>query len=217
MRQRKVKNEAERLAALEYLQVKNSGELRGRWKDFLREKNDSFLGQIYLEAGCGRGHFLAALGEAHPNRFYLGAEGRSSVVLRAMELVRDRDLANVLFIPEFIIDMESYFDDAELSGVYLNFSDPWPKARHAKRRLTYRSYLEGYQRALVPGGFIEFKTDSEALFTFTLEECRAVGLTVEECTFDLHRSCLPARLITTQYENRFLLLGKPIHYCRLRV
>lgn len=217
MRQRKVKNEELRLVALEYLQIRDGPELRGGWRDFLKVKNDRFSGEIYLEAGCGRGHFLAALAEANPSHFYLGAEGRSSVVLRAMELARDKELANVLFIPEFIIDVESYFADSELAGIYLNFSDPWPKARHAKRRLTHRNYLKGYKQALVPGGFIEFKTDSEALFDFTLEECRAVGLTVEECTGDLHRSDLPARLITTQYENRFRLLGKPIHYCRIRV
>ncbi|MGI6733713.1 MAG: tRNA (guanosine(46)-N7)-methyltransferase TrmB [Anaerovoracaceae bacterium] len=217
MRQRKVKNEEARLAALEYLQIKDSRELRGRWRDFLKEKNNSFSGEICLEVGCGRGHFLAAKGEANPSVFYLGAEGRSSVVLRAMELIRDRELANVLFIPEFIIDVESFFAEGELAGIYLNFSDPWPKKRHAKRRLTHRDYLKGYRQALVPGGFIEFKTDSEALFDFTLEECEAVGLTIEECTRDLHKSDLPARLVTTQYEERFRLLGKPIHYCRIRV
>ncbi len=217
MRQRKVKNEKERLAALADLQVENGRELPGGWADFIKEKNPAFSGKIYLEAGCGRGHFLAALGEAHPDDFYIGAEGRSSVVLRAMELIREREVSNVLFIPEFIMDMEDYFSRNELSGIYLNFSDPWPKARHAKRRLTYREYLKGYQRALVPGGFIEFKTDSEELFNFTLEECHAVGLVVEESTGDLHKSDLPARLITTQYENRFRLLGKPIFYCRIRV
>jgi len=217
MRQRKVKNEEQRLAALEYLQVKNGLDLPGRWTDFLKERNESFDGEVYLEAGCGRGHFLAALGAANPNCYYLGAEGRSSVVLRAMELIHDRDLKNVLFIPEFILNVDGFFAENELSGIYLNFSDPWPKARHAKRRLTYRDYLKGYKRALIPGGFIEFKTDSKELFEFTLEECEAVELAIEEYTEDLHRSDLSARHITTQYENRFRLLGKPIHYCRIRV
>ena len=157
MRQRKVKNEEARLAALEYLQIKDSRELRGRWRDFLKEKNNSFSGEICLEVGCGRGHFLAAKGEANPSVFYLGAEGRSSVVLRAMELIRDRELANVLFIPEFIIDVESFFAEGELAGIYLNFSDPWPKKRHAKRRLTHRDYLKGYRQALVPGGLLNLR------------------------------------------------------------
>ncbi len=217
MRQRKVKNEAERLAALEHLQVKNSRDLPGSWAYFCRDKNAKFSGDIYLEAGCGRGHFLAALGDAHPENFYIGAEGRSSVVLRAMELIQEKELSNVLFIPDFIIHMENHFGEGELSGIYLNFSDPWPKARHASRRLTHRDYLKGYRQALKPGGFIEFKTDSQDLFEFTLEECRATELNIEEISRDLHKSDLPARLITTQYENRFRLLGKPIQYCRIRV
>ncbi|GAB1476269.1 tRNA (guanosine(46)-N7)-methyltransferase TrmB [Bacillota bacterium] len=217
MRQRKVKNEGERLASLEYLQVKNSKELSGSWRSFLKEKNADFSGKIYLEAGCGRGHFLSALAEANPENFYIGAEGRSSVVLRAMELIRDKELQNVLFIPEFIIHMESHFSEGELSGIYLNFSDPWPKARHASRRLTHRDYLKGYRQALSPGGFIEFKTDSVDLFEFTLAECKAAELSLEEISRDLHKSDLPARLVTTQYENRFRLLGKPIHYCRIRI
>jgi tRNA (guanine-N7-)-methyltransferase len=217
MRQRKVKNEQVRLASLEYLQVQNSSEIRSRWSEFLKEKNSAFKGDIYLEAGCGRGHFLAALAAEHPGNFYLGAEGRSSVVLRGLELVRDKALDNVLYIPEFILDIETFFADSELAGIYLNFSDPWPKARHTKRRLTHRDYLKGYKKVLVPGGFIEFKTDSLALFDFTLDECRAAGLAIEECTEDLHRSGLPARLVTTQYEDRFRLLGKPIRYCRIRI
>ncbi|HQC82768.1 MAG TPA: tRNA (guanosine(46)-N7)-methyltransferase TrmB, partial [Bacillota bacterium] len=214
---RKVKNEAIRLAAVEYLQIKNGQEILGRWRDFLKEKNHDFTGGIFLEIGCGRGHFLASMGEANPNHFYLGAEGRSSVVLKAMELIQEKELANVLFIPEFILDIESYFAEGELTGIYLNFSDPWPKKRHTKRRLTNRKYLAGYRHVLAPGGFIEFKTDSDEFFDFTLEECSEAGLTVEESTRDLHNTDLPARLVTTQYEELFRSLGKPIHYCRIRV
>ena len=217
MRQRKVKNEAIRLAAVEYLQIKNGQEILGRWRDFLKEKNHDFTGGIFLEIGCGRGHFLASMGEANPNHFYLGAEGRSSVVLKAMELIQEKELVNVLFIPEFILDIESYFAEGELTGIYLNFSDPWPKKRHTKRRLTNRKYLAGYRHVLAPGGFIEFKTDSDEFFDFTLEECSEAGLTVEESTRDLHNTDLPARLVTTQYEELFRSLGKPIHYCRIRV
>lgn len=217
MRQRKVKNEEQRLAAMEHMQIKNSREICGQWSTFIKEKLDPFNGNIYLEAGCGRGHFLAALAGSDTRSFYLGAEGRSSVVLRAMELISDKELENVLFIPEFIIDIEDYFAEGELAGIYLNFSDPWPKARHAKRRLTHRNYLTGYKQVLAPGGFVEFKTDSGALFEFTLEECRAVGFTIVELSRDLHKSDLSARLITSQYENRFRLLGKPIYYCKITV
>jgi tRNA (guanine-N7-)-methyltransferase len=210
-----VKNQEERLLAMLSLQLPDNRDIRGRWRSCLEGINEDFKGEIYLEIGCGRGHFLAALGEANPSDFYLGVEGRGSVALRAMELIKENGLNNVLFIPEFILDVNEHFAQGELSGIYLNFSDPWPKARHAKRRLTHRNYLRGYSRALKPDGFIEVKTDSKELFEFTLKECGEIGLAIEEISNDLHKSHLSARLVTTQYENRFRLLGKPIYYCRI--
>ncbi|MDD3349842.1 MAG: tRNA (guanosine(46)-N7)-methyltransferase TrmB [Eubacteriales bacterium] len=210
MRQRKVKHEAERLAALDRYAVSNGTEIKGTWNKLFPKE-----GPLFLELGCGRGHFLAAHAEAEPTANFIGCEGRSSIVLRAMELIDKKEIKNALFIPDFILRMEDYYEPGELSGVYLNFSDPWPKARHAKRRLTHRSYLLGYQKALCEGGFIEFKTDNQDLFDFTLEECAAIGFTISESTRDLHKTELPARLIQTQYEHRFRLLGKPICYCRI--
>ena len=232
MRQRKVKNEAERLAALSGFAAGSGVVYKGRWREeFLaRTGGAQKVGspcleaeappapaerKLFLELGCGRGHFLAAHAADNPESFYVGAEGRSSIVLRAMELAEERALSNVLFITDYILRMEDFFEKGELSGIYLNFSDPWPKARHAKRRLTHRSYLQGYREALAPGGFIECKTDNPELFDFTLEECAIAGLTITECSRDLHKTDLSARLITTQYEHRFRLLGKPIHYCRM--
>ncbi len=210
MRQRKVKHETERLAALERYSVSDGTERKGQWAELFSEK-----GPLFLELGCGRGHFLAAHAAARPDFCYIGCEGRSSIVLRAMELIAQKDIKNVLFIPDFILRMDDYFAAGELSGIYLNFSDPWPKVRHAKRRLTHRSYLLGYQKAVCEGGFIEFKTDNQELFDFTLEECEAVGFAIAESTRDLHKTELPARLIQTQYEHRFRLLGKPTCYCRI--
>jgi len=210
LRQRKVKHEAERLAALERYSVHNGMEQKGNWLELFPAQ-----GPLFLELGCGRGHFISEHAESDREAFFIGCEGRSSIVLRAMELIDEKGLDNVLFIPDFIIRVGDYFAPGELSGVYLNFSDPWPKARHAKRRLTHRSYLLGYKEALCPGGFIEFKTDNQELFDFTLEECHGAGLVVAECTRDLHKTDLPARLIQTQYERRFRLLGKPICYCRI--
>lgn len=217
MRQRKVKNEAQRIENLEHLLVRDCKRFKNEWEKLLREKLDCFDGEIYLELGCGRGHFIADLAEANPCSFFLGVEGRSSVVLRAMELIDEKKLDNVLFIPEFIIHMENHFGKEELSGIYLNFSDPWPKSRHKRRRLTHSDYLKAYKLALKGGGFIEFKTDSENLFDFTIEECESLGLNISMLSRDLHNSDLSARHITTQYENRFRLLGRPIHYCRIVV
>ncbi|MDD2215245.1 MAG: tRNA (guanosine(46)-N7)-methyltransferase TrmB [Eubacteriales bacterium] len=217
MRQRKVKNEAERLAALEEYMIREAIELKGRWNDYLRQMNQGFKRSIFLELGCGRGHFLVAHAEQNPEDFYIGAEGRSSIVLRALELIQENKLLNALCIPDYIENIEDYFAEDELSGIYLNFSDPWPKARHAKRRLTHRRYLEGYKRVLKRGSFIEIKTDNDDFFNFTLEECYACGLTIKEHTQDLHKTNLSARLITTQYEERFRLLKKSINYCKIMI
>lgn len=208
MRQRKVKNEEERLKALESYMIQNSTELKGSW-------HDVFNGDIYLELGCGRGHFLIAKAKQSPCAFYIGAEGRSSIVLRALEKIAEEELTNVRCIPEYINDIEDLFAEGELSGIYLNFSDPWPKERHAKRRLTHRRYLSGYKKVIKKGGFIEIKTDNDDLFDFTLREAGNCGLDVTELTRDLHKTDLPARLITTQYEERFRLLRKSINYCKI--
>lgn len=208
MRQRKVKNEEERLKALESYMIQNSIELKGSWQDVFNE-------DIYLELGCGRGHFLIAKAKQNPCDFYIGAEGRSSIVLRALEKIAEVGLSNVRCIPEYINNIEDHFDEGELSGIYLNFSDPWPKERHAKRRLTHRRYLSGYKKVIKKGGFIEIKTDNDDLFDFTLQEAGNCGLDVIELTRDLHKTDLPARLITTQYEERFRLLRKSINYCKI--
>ena len=243
MRQRKVKNEAARLEALDHLQIKNSKDLPGKWREFIGivdslnpkaeaeigaevglgvsppgfEKSSDFNGKIYMELGCGRGHFINALAREKPGDFFIGVEGRSSVVLRAMELTEENQLTNLIFIPDFILKMEEHFAQEELDGIYLNFSDPWPKKRHEKRRLTHKDYLIGYKKALKSGGFIEIKTDSQGLFDFTLGQCEMAGFRITDQSRDLHKSSLAAKEITTQYERRFMLLDKPIYYLRLEV
>ena len=130
-------------------------------------------------------------------------------------------LANLKFINCFVDHMADFFEEGQLTGIYLNFSDPWPKARHAKRRLTYRERLKDYAWALQPGGFIEIKTDNEGLFAFTLEEIEAVSdiFRTVEMTRDLHNAdCeFAAKEITTEYEDKFAGAGKNINYVRIEV
>ena len=170
---------------------------------------------LYLEIGCGRGDFLLQLASQHPENDYIGIEGQASVVLRAMEKAAAAGLPNLRFVCAFVNSMEDLFAPGSLSGIYLNFSDPWPKSRHAKRRLTYRGRLRDYARTLKPGGFIAVKTDNDALFDFTLEEIEACGWTPEEMSRDLHESDLPARLVTTEYEKKFRAAGKNINYVKV--
>lgn len=113
--------------------------------------------------------------------------------------------------------MDEFFDEGQLSGIYLNFSDPWPKARHAKRRLTHRDRLKDYGWALKKGGFIEFKTDNDDLYDFTLEEIDSAGYEIAEQTRDLHSSEYPSKDITTEYEDKFSGRGKNINYVKIIV
>ena len=217
MRQRKVKNEKARLEAQKHNIIFNAKDLKGKWKEYARDELNQDLVEVYLEIGCGRGQFLASIAEQYPNNYYIGVEGRSSIVLRALELIDEKKLNNAKCIFSYIDDITEYFDRCELSGIYLNFSDPWPKKRHAKRRLTHRRFLEGYKEVLKPGHFIEFKTDNDDFFDFTLEECAACGFKTVECTNDLHSTDFDARLYITEYEKRFMLLGEKINYCKIQV
>ncbi len=217
MRQRRVKNEAQRLAALAEYIVDDGKSMADHWHRFLKGRNPEFDGRIYFEPGCGRGHFLVDRAKADESAFFIGAEGRRSVALRALEKIQKSGLSNVLCIVEFMDSALDYFCLDELSGIYINFCDPWPKARHAKRRLTHRRYLNEYKTVVAEGGFVDIKTDSDDLFNFTISECECSDLKIEVCTRDLHSTRLPARLFTTSYENRFLLLNKTIKYMKIKI
>ncbi|MBO4292598.1 MAG: tRNA (guanosine(46)-N7)-methyltransferase TrmB [Lachnospiraceae bacterium] len=124
---------------------------------------------------------------------------------------------NLAFINMYLRKVEDCFAENELDGIYLNFSDPWPKARQAPRRLTHRGYLEGYRRVLCPGGYLEFKTDNEGLFRFSMEEFRETGLEIVEYTEDLHApDCTySSAAFMTEYETKFSAEGKRIYYCKV--
>ena len=127
-----------------------------------------------------------------------------------------RAAPNLVFVNMYVRALSDYFAEDELSGIYLNFSDPWPKARHAKRRLTHAGYLSEYGRVLQPGGFLEFKTDNEGLFRFSVEEFRRSALRQEEYSEDLHSSDFESKKFMTEYEEKFSSQGHPIYYCKVR-
>jgi len=185
---------------------------KGKWQQVFQNENEMFA-----EFGCGRGKFILTMAEQHPERNYVAFEGKGSIILRALEKAMMKDLNNIVFVKNYMIDVNEYFEQNELFGIYLNFSDPWPKKRHAKRRLTHRRYLAGYQRIVKGGGCIEFKTDNNDLFSFTVNELAKSGMNVLESTDDLHGAELEAKHVTTEYEERFHLKGKRIHYCKMQV
>lgn len=228
MRQRKAKNMEERLEAcseymirpeVKYTNISTSyGEpagasfnVGGDRKYFDDDK------ELYLEIGCGKGNFIIKKAMENPDKNFLAIEGQETVILRALEKAAELKLPNLKFMLNFVHNMSDLFEEGQLSGIYLNFSDPWPKARHAKRRLTYRERLKDYAWALKKGGFVEFKTDNDALYDSALEEIEAAGFEITEETRDLHSSRYESRLTTTEYEDKFRAKGKNINYVKIVV
>ena len=214
MRQRNIKNLSERIEQNSRLLIEEPGDCKGRWAEIFGNGNP-----IYLEIGCGKGNFITKHAFAEPDCNFIACEGQMSVVLRALEKAEASGSGNLRVFIDFVNDLEDYFEVGELSGIYLNFSDPWPKARHAKRRLTYRGRLQNYKKVLKPDGFIEFKTDNEGLFAFTLEEIEACGYEMIEMSRDLHGEAQgghgeKSRRFMTEYEEKFSGQGKNINFAR---
>ena len=247
MRQRKIKNIDEKLMELSYLIVDNPEAIKGKWRKLFAawagedcaarageactartgEDCDTCAADaagksrdLYLEVGCGKGRFIKSMAEAHPEGVFVAAEGLASVVYRAITKVHEAGITNVRFVTDYVERLDAWFEEGELSGIFLNFSDPWPKARHSKRRLTYGGRLAQYSKAIEVGGFIRFKTDNDNLFSFTIEQIEEIG---EECglevtglTRDLHNSEYRWDSPMTEYEEKFSNQGKNINYVELR-
>ncbi len=211
MRQRKIKDIDNKLADFRDLIVENPAAYKGRWKEVFGNGQP-----VYLEIGCGKGQFITGQAARFPGRNFVAVEGHTSVVLRALQKTEAKQIANIRFVLEYVRDIRDFFDDGELEGLYLNFSDPWPKDRHAKRRLTHGNRLLQYRQIVAPGGFIQFKTDNEELFDFTLEQIEETGLAICEMSRDLHNSQYAEENITTEYEDKFAMAGKNINYVKIR-
>ena len=211
MRQRNIKNLQEKLEQNSGFLVRDPETVKGRWAELFGNDNP-----IYLELGCGKGKFISRMAQDHPDRNYIAIEGQSNVALRALEKAQEGRLANLRIFIDYVHDLQDYFTEGELDGIYLNFSDPWPKARHAKRRLTHRNRLENYREVLSDEGTVEFKTDNDGLFDFTMEELEEGGFEILQQTRDLHKSGFSAAEITTEYEERFKDAGKNINFVKFR-
>lgn len=207
MRHRKVKNLNERIAANSQFLVEEPMNCKGKWRELFG--ND---GRLYLELGCGKGKFLTARAMADSEANFIGIEGLDAVIVRGLEKAGTNDIVNIRYVLEYVKDIRDFFEDGELDGIYLNFSDPWPKARHAKRRLTFGDTMLKYRQVLADEGFIAFKTDNDDLFEFTLEEIHRTGFKIKEMSRDLHNSDYAAKEFTTEYEEKFRSAGKNINY-----
>lgn len=180
---------------------------KGRWH--LIFGNDH---PVHIEIGMGKGQFIMQLAKEHPDINYIGIERYSSVLLRALQKMEIEPLPNIRFLCMDASIITEVFDKEEVAKIYLNFSDPWPKERHAKRRLTSRQFFERYDKILAGNGVVEFKTDNDDLFAFSMEEVAEAGWTLDAHTFDLHHDpVLNEGNIMTEYEEKFSSLGHPIH------
>ena len=180
MRLRNVKGSRE--AIQESIYVVHGEETRaGSWHDIFGNDHP-----IHIEIGMGKGQFLMELARRNPDINYLGMERYSSVLLRALQKMEEEPLPNLYFLCEDAAELPEMFANGELNRIYLNFSDPWPKARHAKRRLTSTEFLARYNLVLAADGQIEFKTDNMDLFDFSLESVEEAGWRLVGCSRDLH-------------------------------
>lgn len=174
--------------------------------------------ELHIEIGTGKGQFITELAKLHPDINYIGIEKYSSVLLRALQKTEKQDVppANLRFIRMDAETITDVFAENEVSRIYLNFSDPWPKDRHAKRRLTSYTFLKRYEQILTPEGIVEMKTDNTGLFDFSLEQAPAAGWQVRSQTYDLHHDpAMNAGNIMTEYEERFSAAGNRICKCVL--
>lgn len=207
MRLRNVKGAREEMLVNRFV-VQQPAQYKGRWREFFGNDNP-----IYIEVGMGKGKFITANAQQNPNINYIGIEKYSSVLIRAIEKQEQLELTNLFFLREDAERLEEFFDTEEIARVYLNFSDPWPKDRHAKRRLTSVQFLKRYKAILEKDAHVEFKTDNSALFDFSLEQVAEAGWQLMMHTFDLHNSEYVEGNIMTEYEERFSGMGNPI--CKL--
>jgi tRNA (guanine-N7-)-methyltransferase len=186
--------------------VNEPEQYKGRWNEFFGNNNP-----IRLEIGTGKGKFLMTLATQNPDINYIGIEKYSSVLVRALEKQNELELPNVVFIRMDAEHIEEIFANGEIDRIYLNFSDPWPKDRHAKRRLTSRQFFARYNNILAADGRVEFKTDNRALFDFSVEEVKEAGWKLTAVTYDLHNDAMNEGNVMTEYEIRFSQMGTPIN------
>lgn len=205
MRLRNIKGSREYIAESPHV-VQDCKAQKGRWQKFFGNENP-----LHIEVGMGKGRFIMELAKRNPGINYIGIEKFSSVLLRAIQKQEELELENLKFIRMDAEEIEDVFTKDEVGKIYLNFSDPWPKDRHHKRRLTSRQFLGRYQSFLHGGGSVEFKTDNRPLFDFSLTEAKESGWKLEAVTYDLHQDVqMNQGNIMTEYEERFSEMGNPI-------
>lgn len=198
----------------EYLQEKNHIVIhdpkskRGNWNQLFNNNNP-----IHVEIGSGKGQFISGMAKQHPDINFIGIELAKSIIVSAVQKIDEESLANVFMLNENAIDVREMFAEDEISMIYLNFSDPWPKNRHEKRRLTYERFLGQYQDILCTNGEVILKTDNRGLFEYSVVSFSQYGMTLNELNVDLH-AIEDESNVKTEYEEKFSAKGQPIYRCK---
>ena len=208
MRMRRMKNLEPRMEKCAAMRIAEPAARKGAWRALMPGAS-----QLWVEVGCGKGKFTAETAAANPDVLLIAVERCREAMVVAMEKAQSMGLTNVFYIDMDVANVEEIFAPGEIDRLFINFPDPWPRKKNAKRRLTHRGFLDKYCRVVRTGGEFHFKTDNAPLFEFSVEEFAACGLEVKNLTRDLHRDGIVG--IMTGYEEKFHALGTPINRCEV--
>ena len=214
MRLRKIKNASEVINTNSDLVLTDPTVNKGKWKEFFKNDNP-----IYIEIGMGKGKFILEHAKQNPNINYIGIEKEQSVIIRAVEKQIDARCPNLILVHFDATNITDIFEKDEIDKIYINFSDPCPKTKHSKRRLTYPTFLLNYKEILKSSGDIELKTDNRKLFEYSVVSLNNLKMEFIELNLDLHtphENEEAKEIITTEYEDRFVSLNHPIYYIKAR-
>lgn len=210
MRVRNRPGAAEMLAAHPNFVISDPTLWKGKWNELFGNDHP-----IHIEIGMGKGQFITGMAKAHPEINYIGVEMQVSVVSIALDKLIEQPLPNLKLLHVDGSALTEYFDDSEVDQIYLNFSDPWPKKRHEKRRLTYKTFLAVDEQILRPNGEIHFKTDNQGLFEYSLASFSQYGMILKQVWLDLHQSQFEGNIMT-EYEEKFSSKGQRIYRVEAR-
>lgn len=205
MRVRNRKGATELLEANPYYVVLNPVDAKGKWQEIFGNDHP-----IHVEVGSGKGAFVTGMAKANPDINYIGIDIQKSVLSYALDKVLEADVPNIKLLWVDGSELTNYFADGEIDRLYLNFSDPWPKKRHEKRRLTYKSFLDTFKQILPEKGEIHFKTDNRGLFEYSLVSFSQYGMVLKGVWLDLHASDFEGNVLT-EYEQKFSSKGQVIY------
>ena len=181
-------------------------DIAGKWQTrFAKEQ------PIYIEVGSGKGQFITQMAQKYPDRNFIAVEIQESAIAVILQKQVELKLPNLQLLLGNGAALTTFFAENEVAGVYLNFSDPWPKTRHEKRRLSYKSFLAEYQQIMQPTGYLRFKTDNQGLFEYSLMSLNDYGMVFDDISLDLHNSELAEDNIQTEYEEKFSKRGQVIY------